>query len=593
MRITDAPPRPSDTDTAAIDAALADLAGKATEWARMPLGRKIAMLEALKPRIDAAAGRWVTAASRAKGLEEGSPARGEEWASGPWALVNYVEPLADTLRHVRAGTLADHVAGKVRQRPDGQTVVRVLPDGLYDHLLFSGMEVDVWQQPGVTPESLPDQMAEFYTETDPEGVVALVLGAGNIASIPPLDVLYKLYAEGQVVMLKLNPVNSYLGPIFEEVFADFVAAGYLRFAYGGVEVGTYLTRHDAVQEIHVTGSAQTHDAIVYGVGAEGKKRKSADDPAIDKRVTSELGGVSPCLVVPGDWSEPDLDYQAENVVTSKMHNGGFNCIASQVLVLPEAWPQREAFTHAVRRTLRDLPDRPAYYPGAPDRVSAAEEAYPGTAEKLGPTGARTLIPDVPAEDGAHAFTSEFFSGALAVTHLAGGEGDLDVAEWLDRAVDFCNDQLAGTLGMTILIHPRTLRQLGERFWDAVARLRYGTVGVNVWSGVGFLIAQAVVGGLPRPRARRHPERRRRGPQRLPVRQASEVGRQGTVRAVPAVAALGRDAHGAQADLVRHQRDRRDHDAAPDALCRRPEPLEAAGHLCLRASRLGPRRWRSP
>ena len=496
MQITDAPPRPADTDTDTIDAGLADLAAAKTEWARLPLKRKIGMLEALKPKIDAAAGRWVTAASRAKGLPEGSSLRGEEWASGPWAFVNYVTPLADTLRHVDAGTLAELVAGKTRQRPDGQTIVRVLPDSLYDQLLFSGTEVDVWQQPGVTPESLPDHIAGFYSETEPDGKVALVLGAGNIASIPPLDVLYKLFAEGQVVMLKLNPVNSYLGPVFEEIFADFAAAGYIRFAYGGADVGEYLTRHDAVDEIHVTGSFRTHDAIVYGTGLEGEERRSRDEPVIDKRVTSELGGVSPCLVVPGDWSEADLDYQAENVVTSKMHNGGFNCIASQVLVLPEDWPQREAFTHAVRRTLRDLPDRPAYYPGASDRLSGAEDAYPGKAEKLGPTGARTLIPDVPAEDGAHAFTSEFFASALAITHLPGGEGVSDVTEWLDRAVDFCNDQLAGTLGMTILIHPRTLRKLGDRFWDAVARLRYGTVGVNVWSGAGFLIAQASWGAYP-------------------------------------------------------------------------------------------------
>ena len=489
------PPRPADSDTAHLDDALADLAAHATEWARLPIARKVEMLEGLTPRIQAVAGRWVTAASRAKGLPVGSPLRGEEWSSGPWATMSYIAPLAETLRHVEAGTLAELVEGKMRQRPDGQTLVRVLPDGLYDHVLFSGMEVDVWQQPGVTPESLPREMAAFYRESDPEGAVALVLGAGNIAAIPPLDVLYKLYAEGQVVMLKLNPVNSYLGPVLEEAFAEFVDAGYLRFAYGGADVGAYLTGHDAVDEIHMTGSAQTHDAIVFGTGPEGEARKAADDPVLDKRVTSELGGVSPCLVVPGDWSEPDLAFQAENVATQKMHNGGFNCIATQVLVLPEAWPQREAFTDAVRQTLADLPDRPAYYPGADDRVEGVRETYP-EAEALGPTGARTLIRDVPAEAGEPALSEELFAPALAVTTLPGGDGDAEAADWLDRAVDVCNDRFAGTLGMTILIHPRTLRRLGDRFWDAVARLRYGTVGVNVWSGVNFFIAQGTWGAFP-------------------------------------------------------------------------------------------------
>ena len=489
------PPLPPDSDPAVMDAALADLQARATEWARLPLDRKIELLERLTPRIAAVAGRWVTAASRAKGLPLGSPLRGEEWASGPWATANYIAPLAETLRHVRDGTLAEHVAGRVRQRPDGQTVVRVVPDGLYDRLLFSGIEVDVWQQPGVTPDSLVDTMAGFYRRSMPAGRVALVLGAGNIAAIPPLDVLYKLYAEGQVVLLKMNPVNSYLGPILEEVFAEFVAAGYVRFAYGGAEQGAYLTQHDAVDEIHMTGSAQTHDAIVYGTGPDGARRKEADEPVLDKPMTSELGGISPFVVVPGDWSEPDLDFQAENVVSTKMHNGGFNCIASQVLVLPQEWPQRDAFLTAVRRAFAALPDRPAYYPGASDRLATLADAYPD-AQPVGPTGARTLVTGVPAEAGQPAFETEVFGPALTVTSLPGGGPDEDPAVWLRRAVAWCNETLAGTLGITLAVHPRTRRELGDRFEDLLSDLRYGTIGVNAWSGAGFLLAQASWGAYP-------------------------------------------------------------------------------------------------
>ncbi len=43
-----------------------------------------------------------------------------------------------------------------------------------------------------------------------QGKLALVLGAGNVASIAPLDVLHKLFIENQVCLLKLNPVNDYL-----------------------------------------------------------------------------------------------------------------------------------------------------------------------------------------------------------------------------------------------------------------------------------------------------------------------------------------------------------------------------------------------
>ena len=92
-----------------------------------------------------------------------------------------------------------------------------------------------------------------------------------------------------------------------------------------------------MDEIHITGSSRTHDAIVFGGGAEGAARKAAGQPVSTKRITSELGNVSPTIVVPGPWSERDLAFQAEHIATQKLHNGGFNCIASQVLITHDGW----------------------------------------------------------------------------------------------------------------------------------------------------------------------------------------------------------------------------------------------------------------
>ena len=81
-------------------------------------------------------------------------------------------------------------------------------------------------------------------------------------------------------MLKFNPVNDfYTDPVFEEAFAPLIRDGFIRTVYGGADVGAYLCQHDGVDEIHVTGSDKTHDAIVYGVGDDGAARKAADDPA--------------------------------------------------------------------------------------------------------------------------------------------------------------------------------------------------------------------------------------------------------------------------------------------------------------------------
>lgn len=495
MKTTIGPPSP--TEHGALDIALAQLQAHKTTWAQLSIAEKIGLLDGLKARTASSAEQWVDAASVAKGLPSGSPLRGEEWVAGPWALLYYLDALRETLQHANDGTLARLVADKTRQRQDGQAVVRVLPNGIYDHLLLSGYEVEVWMEPEVRPEDLPRTMAPFYRERAPRGAVALVLGAGNVSVIPPKDVLYKLYAEGQVCLLKMNPVNSYLGPIFETIFSQFVERGYLRFAYGGADVGQYLTRHDAVEEIHITGSAATHDVVVFGAGEDGKRRKERDEPEISKRVTSELGGVSPVVVVPGPWTDADLRYQAEHVATMKMHNGGFNCVASQVLVLPSDWPQRGAFLEEVRKALHSLPDRQAYYPGAEERSRMACEAHPHSVERLGSSGARILLTEVPSQhEGHHAFRSEFFCGVLAVTDIPGGGPDESAGGYLQRAVDFCNERLAGTLSASLLIHPRTIKKLGGLLADAVARLCYGTVGVNVWGAFAFLYPQASWGAFP-------------------------------------------------------------------------------------------------
>jgi aldehyde dehydrogenase (NAD(P)+) len=488
---------PTPTEHLALDSALAQLQESKTRWARLPIPEKIALLERLKVRIAAAAERWVEAASTAKGLPPGSSLRGEEWVAGPWALLYYLDPLRKTLQCANVGTLDSLVKGRTRQREDGQTIVRVMPDGIYDLLLLSGYEAEIWMQPEVEPEELSRSMAAFYRASAPQGAVALVLGAGNVSFIPLKDVLYKLYAEGQVCLLKMNPVNSYLGPIFEEIFTDFVERGYLRFAYGGADVGQYLTRHAAIEEIHITGSATTHDAIVYGTGEPGEWRKERDEPEISKRVTSELGGVSPVIVVPGPWTDADIRYQAEHVATMKMYNGGFNCIAAQVLVLPSEWSQRGAFLDEVRKALDALPGRPAYYPGAEERSRFACDAHPDGVERLGADGARILLTDVPADRQDHpVFRTELFCGVLAITQIWGGGEDEDPEKYLERAIDFCNTALAGTLSATILIHPHTIRQLGSRLEDGVARLRYGTVGVNVWSAFAFLNPHASWGAYP-------------------------------------------------------------------------------------------------
>ena len=469
--------------------AITELVAERKTWAQLPIRAKIDLLGRIRAGVFAVSDEWVAAAAQAKGLHPGTPLVGEEWTSGPYGVLSWIGAVEQTLEALAAGS--DPLHGlPVRRRADGQTILRVSPHDIKERLLLHGFSSEVWLEPGVTPADLAELTGAFYRRPYHDGKVALVLGAGNIASIPVLDVLYKLYADGEVVVLKMNPVNAYLGPIFERALAPLVDAGFLRFVYGGGDVGKVLCEHPDVDTIHITGSERTHDVIVYGTGPDAATRKANDDRLLDKPITSELGGVGPTIVVPGPWAKADFGFQAEQIATQKLHNDGFNCIASQVLVLPDGWDGSARMLDALRATLTRAPNRPPYYPGAEDRRAAAIEQYPD-AEDLGNN--RTLIVGVDARDtNAYAFKQEFFAPVEATTALPGA----DAAEFLRNAVDFANTTLHGTLGVNLVIHPKTIAELGPLFEDAIADLRYGTVAINAWTGLGYLTPRATWGAFP-------------------------------------------------------------------------------------------------
>lgn len=474
---------------ARLDRELRELREHAEEWARLPVAAKLQMVWESRACLGREADRWVDASVAGKGIDPTSPWVGEEWASGPWALAAGLDGYLETLEALASGELPEFTG--LRSGPGGQLIVPVFPRTGFDRLLMSGITAEVWMQEGVTADNLREHMASFYRRHEPDGRLALVLGAGNVNSIAPMDALDRLLAHGEVVFVKMNPVNDYLTDILADVFEPFVAGGFLRIVSGGAEVGAYLTRHPEVDHIHITGSARTHDVIVFGPGEEGRERRRRGEPLLGTPITSELGGVGPVIVVPGPWSDADVAFHAENVVTMKLHNSGANCVAAQVLVLPAAWDRRDAFLDEVRRVMGSLPPRHAYYPGSAERQRRLTEDHP-QAERFAGDVPRTLISGLdPAEDDP-CFTLEAFAPVLAETRLPGS----DPASFLANAVEFCNERLDGTLGATILVHPATARDLGDRLERAVADLRYGSIGVNVWNAVAFLLAQASWGAYP-------------------------------------------------------------------------------------------------
>ncbi|MCX6551564.1 MAG: aldehyde dehydrogenase family protein, partial [Acidobacteria bacterium] len=275
-----------------------------------------------------------------------------------------------------------------------------------------------------------------------------------------------------------------------------IDAGFLALIRGGAEVGVAACHHPLVDRVHLTGSRRTYDAIVWGADpADRQRRRAARDPWLAKPVTAELGCVTPVIVVPGPWSNDDLEFQARHVAGMVANNASFNCVAGKVLVLPGGWPAREAFVDRVAAALARTPGRRAYYPGADARYRAFLERYPG-ARVVGADGDGvvpwTLIPDVAPERGEYALTEEAFCGVLATVTLDASGPD----EFLAKAVAFANDAIEGTLSCVVLVHPETRRAHGPALDQAIADLRYGGVGVNVWSGVLFALGVTSWGAFP-------------------------------------------------------------------------------------------------
>ncbi|MFD5179761.1 aldehyde dehydrogenase family protein [Nocardia sp. NPDC058379] len=472
-------------DSAVLDRALAELGSGEKVWSKTTLAERRVLLSRVHALTGRYAADWVRAATEIKSLDEDSPLLGEEWMSGPLALLQGLEALGDTLAALADGrSPLDGV--KIDAAPGGRVAVPVLPFDTLDKLILNGFRADVWLRPGIDAGTARRRAGLAQLDPTATGGIGVVLGAGNIMSIPPLDVLYELFAHNRVVALKLNPITDPLLPVFEKIFAPFIDLGALRILRGGAAEGGYLVEHPAVAHVHMTGGTQTHDAIVWGPGAEGDKRRRSGRPLLDKPITSELGGVSPTIVVPGPWNDDDVKFQAEHVATSRLHNGGYNCIAVQVVVVSRDWEHKAKFLDELRAALRRAPQRDAYYPGSAGRVDAALKSYPGATE----FGGRVLVENLPTSD-SPLLRTEYFSPVLGVVELPG-----DGARFLAGAVEFANNELMGTLGANLLAHPDTLAELGPAFDDAIENLRYGTIAVNAWTGLAFGIARAAWGAYP-------------------------------------------------------------------------------------------------
>lgn len=127
-------------------------------------------------------------------------------------------------------------------------------------------------------------------------------------------------AVGNTVVVKPSELTPHTTLKFAEITADLLPPGVLNVVNGtGPEVGEAITTHSDVNKVAFTGST--------AVG----KHIFANCAATMKRVSLELGGKSPALVMP----DADIDRTAYGLLYGIMNNAGQICLSGSRALVPE------------------------------------------------------------------------------------------------------------------------------------------------------------------------------------------------------------------------------------------------------------------
>jgi acyl-CoA reductase-like NAD-dependent aldehyde dehydrogenase len=484
------------TSQVEMDRLLAVLTAHKAAWAVMDIPGRIALLDQIKLDLSKVEERWVAVALMTKGANAETLTEGVERVSFIWAYrqIRFVrKALQDIARFGKP-----QIPGKITTRPNGQVVAQVMPYDWKEQLALSGVRAEVWMDPSVPLEADGIPQASFYHQRDTNGQVCLVLGAGNVGGLVIQDFIHKLFVEGQVVAVKMNPVNAYLGPILEDGFASLVRAGFLQILYGGAPEGAYLCNHPAVDSVHMTGSDRTFDAIVYGSGAEGNERNQARQPRFVKPVTAELGNISPLIVVPGPWTEKDIKNQSARIGSWLVPNSGHNCLTPRMIIQMINWEHRQKLNQAIADFLACTKTGKAYYPGSFELHRQFVEAHPQARQLGDPQDGHlpwTFIDNVDETNADDiCFRREPFVSLFSETALEAS----NVAEFIGKAVTFANERLWGNLTASILVHPESMKDksVAAAVDQAIADLRYGSIVVNQWGGLAHYLMITPWGGYP-------------------------------------------------------------------------------------------------
>ncbi len=164
------------------------------------------------------------------------------------------------------------------------------------------------------PVTVNEDSAQRYSETRhvPLGVV----GAIAPWNFPLILAMFKLgpaLLAGNTMVLKPSPFTPLTTLKFGELAAAILPPGVLNIVTGGDALGPWMTEHPGIDKVSFTGSTAIGRRVMQSASAT------------LKRVTLELGGNDPAIVMP----DVDVEKVAEQLFWAAFRNNGQICVATK------------------------------------------------------------------------------------------------------------------------------------------------------------------------------------------------------------------------------------------------------------------------
>ena len=465
-----------------LDRNITTLRINSSELANMSNEELILLLKKTIENINGIAYYWATMSAEKKGILQ-KHKEGEEWLGGPFVSILTLQYYIDYLEK--------NEQLDINKFNENKNSYKVFPNKFIEKLTFPLLNAEIRFSKSMNFDQINEYRGFKQRIGTDSGSVTLVLGAGNVSSIPFLDTIFYLVANRSSIILKLNPVNDYLNPVFQKVFHEFIERGFISVVNGDIPTSKYLSEHRSIDSIHLTGSNYTYENIVYGRILNDKERKLSTLSKLNKKpIFTELGNVTPIIVHPGKWTNAEIKFQARKIVTAKLNNSGFNCIAAQVVVLPKGWRSNEKLKKYVKYYLKKIGDTTSYYPGAIESLESLQKNknYEQINEQVCSTP--FMISNL---DNEEKFSiEEVWNSTLYFKEIEYS----DYESFANNSIDYVNNKLWGNLGATVLIKDSKKKRNSLLVENYKNNLHYGTVAINEWAAIAFIIPTMPWGGYP-------------------------------------------------------------------------------------------------